>query len=93
MNLMDKVMITEGNTIIENIFFLEVDTVEPKYIFTSEANLVYDENKAVLWKGSVGSKAVRILKNSLPYKQINSTTYQLDIGPYKNGPLTMADLF
>lgn len=93
MNLMDKVIITDGKTLIENIYFLEVDTIEPKYIFTSEANLVYDENMAVVWKGSVGSKAVRILRNSLPYKQINGTTYQLDIATYKNGPLTMGDLF
>jgi len=46
-----------------------------------------------MWKGSVGTKAIRPLKDSLPYTQIDETTYELDIAPYKNGPLTMADLF
>jgi hypothetical protein len=54
---------------------------------------VYDESLAVIWEGSVGSKAIRPLKGDLPYTQIDETTYELDIAPYKNGPLTMADLF
>lgn len=93
MNLMDKVIMKEGDTIIENIFFIEPNQPQSKYIFSSEANLVYDEGLAVIWKGSVGTKAIRPLKDSLPYTQIDETTYELDIAPYKNGPLTMADLF
>lgn len=93
MNLMDKVIIKDGEEFVENIFFLEADTTEPKYIFTSEANLVYDEDKAIMWKGSVGSKAVRILRNDLPYTQIDDITYELNIVEYKHGPKTMADLF
>ena len=46
-----------------------------------------------MWEGSVGTKAIRPLKDSLPYAQIDETTYELDIAPYKHGPLTMADLF
>jgi len=93
MNLMDKVIMKEGDVIIENIFFIDSHPFESKYIFSSEANLVYDEGSAVIWKGSVGTKAIRPLKDSLPYTQIDETTYELDIAPYKNGPLTMADLF
>ena len=93
MNLMDKIIIKDGDEFVENIFFLDVDVVEPKHIFTSEANLVYDENKAVLWKGSVGSKAIRVLRNDLPYTQIDDITYELNIAEYKHGPKSMADLF
>jgi hypothetical protein len=93
MNLMDKVIIKDGEEFVENIFFLEVDVVEPKYIFTSEANLVYDEDKAVLWKGSVGSKALRVLRNDLDYVQVDDATYELNIAEYKHGPKTMHDLF
>jgi len=93
MNLMDKVIMKEGDVIIENIFFIDSHPFDSKYIFSAEANLVYDEAAAVMWKGSVGTKAIRPLKDSLPYTQIDETTYELDIAPYKNGPLTMADLF
>ena len=93
MNLMDKVIIKDGEEFVENIFFLEEHEAESKDIFTSEANLVYDEGSAVVWKGSVGSKAVRILRNDLPYEQIDDITYRLDIAEYKHGPKTMHDLF
>ena len=93
MNLMDKVIIKDGDVFVENIFFIESHPVDSKYIFSSEANLVYDETAAVMWKGSVGTKAIRPLKDSLPYTQIDETTYELDIAQYKYGPLTMADLF
>jgi len=93
MNLMDKVIMKEGDVIIENIFFMNKHPFESKYIFSSEANLVYDESEAAIWNGSVGTKAIRPLKDSLPYTQIDETTYELDIAPYKNGPLSMADLF
>ena len=93
MNLMDKVIMKEGDTIIENIYFIDTNPIQSKYIFSSEANLVYDVDSAVMWKDSVGTKAIRPLKDSLPYTQIDETTYELDIAPYKNGPLTMEDLF
>jgi hypothetical protein len=93
MNLMDKIIIKDGDEFVENIFFLDVDVVEPKHIFTSEANLVYDEGKAVLWKGSVGSKAIRVMRNDLPVTQIDETTYELDIAEYRHGPKSMSDLF
>lgn len=93
MNLMDKVIIKDGEEFVENIFFLEEHVDESKDIFTSESNLVYDEGAAVLWKGSVGSKAVRIYRMGLPYTQIDDTTYELNIAEYKNGPKTMHDLF
>jgi hypothetical protein len=93
MNLMDKVIIKDGDTFIENIFYLRDNFFDSKYIFTSEDNLVYDEGLAVIWEGSVGSKAIRPLKADLPYTKIDETTYELDIAPYKHGPLTMADLF
>ncbi len=93
MNLMDKIILKDGNTFIENIFFIEENSIQNKYIFSSEDNLVYDEEMAVIWKGSVGTKAIRPLKKSLPYKQIYNSVYELNIAPYKHGPLTMADLF
>lgn len=93
MNLMDKVIIKDGDVFVENIFFIESHPFDSKYIFSAEANLVYDETAAVMWKGSVGTKAIRPLKDSLPYTQIDETTYELDIAQYKYGPLTMADLF
>ena len=93
MNLMDKVIIKDGDIFVENIFYLRNNFLDSKLVFTSEDNLVYDESLAVIWEGSVGSKAIRPLKDSLPYTQIDETTYELDIAPYKNGPLTMADLF
>ena len=93
MNLMDKVIMKEGDTIIENIYFIDANPIQSKYIFSSEDNLVYDVDSAVIWKDSVGTKAIRLLKDSLTYTQIDETTYELDIAPYKNGPLTMADLF
>jgi len=93
MNLMDKVIIKDGDVFVENIFYLRDNFFDSKHIFTSEDNLVYDESLAVMWEGSVGSKAIRPLKDSLPYAQIDETTYELDIAPYKHGPLTMADLF
>jgi hypothetical protein len=93
MNLMDKVIIKDGDTFVENIFYLRNNFLDSKLVFTSEDNLVYDESLAVIWEGSVGTKAIRPLKDSLPYTQIDETTYELDIAPYKNGPLTMADLF
>ena len=93
MNLMDKVIIKDGDIFVENIFYLRNNFLDSKHIFTSEDNLVYDESLAVIWEGSVGSKAIRPLKDSLPYTQTDDTTYELDIAPYKHGPLTMADLF
>jgi hypothetical protein len=93
MNLMDKVIIKDGDVFVENMFYLHNNYLDSKYVFTSEDNLVYDESLAVMWEGSVGSKAIRPLKDSLPYTQIDETTYELDIAPYKHGPLTMADLF
>ena len=93
MNLMDKVIIKDGDVFVENIFYLRDNFLDSKLVFTSEANLVYDESLAVMWEGSVGSKAIRPLKSDLPYTQIDETTYELDIAPYKHGPLTMADLF
>jgi hypothetical protein len=93
MNLMDKVIIKDGDVFVENIFYLRDNFLDSKLVFTSEANLVYDESLAVMWEGTVGSKAIRPLKGDLPYTQIDETTYELDIAPYKNGPLTMADLF
>lgn len=93
MNLMDKVIIKDGEEFVENIFFLEDHSIDSKYIYTSETNLVYDEGSAVVWKGSIGSKAVRILRNDLPLTQINDFTYELDIAEYKHGPKTMAELF
>jgi hypothetical protein len=93
MNLMDKVIIKDGDTFVENIFYLRNNFLDSKLVFTSEDNLVYDESLAVMWEGSVGSKAIRPLKDSLPYTQIDETTYELDIAPYKYGPLTMGDLF
>jgi hypothetical protein len=93
MNLMDKVIIKDGDEFVENIFFLEDHSIDSKYIFASEANLVYDEGKAVVWKGSVGTRAIRPLRNDLPYTQIDDTTYELNIAEYKHGPKSMADLF
>lgn len=93
MNLMDKVIIKDGEEFVENIFFLEDHSIDSKYIYTSETNLVYDEGSAVVWKGSVGSRAVRILRNDLPLTQIDDTTYELNIAEYKHGPKTMQDLF
>jgi hypothetical protein len=93
MNLMDKVIIKDVDTFVENIFYLRNNFLDSKLVFTSEDNLVYDESLAVMWEGSVGSKAIRPLKDSLPYTQIDETTYELDIAPYLHGPLTMADLF
>ena len=93
MNLMDKVIIKDGEEFVENIFFLEDHSIDSKYIYTSETNLVYDEGSAVVWKGSVGSRAVRILRNDLPLKQIDDTYYELNISEYKHGPKTMQDLF
>lgn len=93
MNLMDKVIIKDGEEFVENIFFLEYHSYDDKNVFTSEANLVYDEGSAVVWKGSVGSKAIRPLRNDLPYTQIDDTTYELNIAEYKHGPKTMAELF
>lgn len=93
MNLMDKVIIKDGEEFVENIFFLEDHSIDSKYIYTSETNLVYDEGSAVVWVGSVGSRAVRILRNDLPLTQIDDTTYELNIAEYKHGPKSMADLF
>lgn len=93
MNLMDKVIIKDGEEFVENIFFLEDHSIDSKYIYTSETNLVYDEGSAVVWTGSVGSRAVRILRNDLPLTQIDDTTYELNIAEYKHGPKSMADLF
>jgi hypothetical protein len=79
MNLMDKVIIKDGDTFVENIFYLRNNFLDSKHIFTSEDNLVYDESLAVVWKGSVGSKAIRPLRDDLPYTQIDETTYELDV--------------
>jgi hypothetical protein len=93
MNLMDKVIVKDGQNFLENIFYLRNNYVKSKNIFTSEDNLVYDESLAVIWEGSVGSKAIRPLRDDLPYTQIDETTYELDVAPYLHGPFTMADLF
>jgi len=93
MNLMDKIIIKDGDEFVENIYYLEYHPSEGKNVFTSEANLVYDEHLASVWFGSVGSKAVRILRSDLPYQQIDDTNYELNIAEYKHGPKSMADLF
>jgi hypothetical protein len=93
MNLMDKVIVKDGQNFVENMFYLHDIYAKSKYVFTSEDNLVYDESLAVVWKGSVGAKAIRPLRDDLTYTQIDETTYELDIAPYLHGPFTPADLF
>jgi hypothetical protein len=93
MNLMDKIIIKDGDEFVENIYFLEYHSYGDRNIFTSEANLVYDEGSAVVWMGSVGSRAIRPMRTDLPLTQIDDITYELNIAEYKHGPKSMADLF
>lgn len=91
MKLMDKVIMSNGDTLIDDIFFLK--EMDGKYIFSTAENLVDDEGLSILWVEIIGTKAIRPLKSNLNYIQIDDNTYLLNVAEYIDAETHSMNIF